>query len=271
MIDILTYPFMQRAFISGTIIGLLCSIIGIYIVMRGLSFIGAGISHASFGGVALGFLLKINPIITAAIFCILTAWGITIVSGKEKLKEDTAIGIFFATTMALGILFIGLTGNYNVDLFGYLFGSILSVGAFDLYISILLGLLILLLIVMFFKEFLFISFDPEGAEVSGLPVSFLRYLLLTLIALTIVLSMKIVGIILVSALLVIPAASAYQIAKGIRSLFIWSGIFCFFAVYCGLFLSYIFDTPSGATIVILSAIVFFLILLVKSAIKIRKS
>jgi ABC-type Mn2+/Zn2+ transport system permease subunit len=150
--DILTYTFMQRALAASILIGTVSAIIGVYVVLRGLAFIGAGIAHASFGGVALGFLLGINPILAAVVFCLVTAWGIAWTSRRAEVREDTAIGIFFAATMALGILFIGLMRNYNVDLFGYLFGSVLAVTQEDLWLSLMLGAGVLLIVGLFSRN-----------------------------------------------------------------------------------------------------------------------
>ncbi|MFC1563009.1 metal ABC transporter permease [candidate division KSB1 bacterium] len=258
MLEILSYTFMQRALAAGVLIGILCAVIGVYVVLKGLSFIGAGISHASFGGVALGFLLGINPILTAVVFCLLTGWGIGLVSRKGNIKEDTAIGIFFASTMALGILFIGLIRGYNVDLFGYLFGSILAVTTQDLWITMLVGLVIIFVVLAFFKELMFITFDSEMAEVAGLPVEKLYFLLISLIALTVVISIKVVGIVLVSALIVTPAASAYQLTEDFRKMMLLSVCFGVISTVGGLFISYWINTASGATIVLMATLIFFL-------------
>lgn len=258
MLDILGYTFMQRALIASALIGVVCAVIGVYVVLKGLSFIGAGIAHASFGGVALGFLLGVNPVLTSIAFCLATAWGIGFVSRKGEVKEDTAVGIFFASTMAFGILLIGLMRGYNVDLFGYLFGSVLAVTATDLWISGLLGLIVLAVVFLFYKELLFISFDPEMAEATGLPVTRLYFLLISLIALTVVLSIKVVGIILVSALIVIPAAAAYQLADDFRPMMALAVAIGVGSAVAGLFLSYGLNTASGATIVLIATLVFFL-------------
>ncbi len=267
MIEILGYPFMQRAFFAGAIVGVLCAIIGVYIVLKSLSFIGAGISHAAFGGVASGFLLGINPTISVTVFCLFTAWGIGFISNKEGLKEDTAVGIFFTSTMALGILMIGLMKGYNTDLFGYFFGSILSVSSLDLYVVIGFGVIVLLTVYLFFKELLFITFNPDHAQVMGLKVEMLKMILLSLIALTVVVSMKVVGIVLVSALLITPAATAYQLARSIRGMMILSTLFSLFAVFSGLILSYYLDVASGATIVMATTVTFFTVLSFKIAYK----
>jgi ABC-type Mn2+/Zn2+ transport system permease subunit len=258
MPEILGYAFMQRALAASLLIGTVSAVIGVYVVLRGLAFIGAGIAHASFGGVALGFLLGINPILTAVVFCLATAWGIAWTSWRAEVREDTAIGIFFAATMALGILFIGLMRDYNVDLFGYLFGSVLAVTQEDLWLSLGLGVGVLLTVGLFFKELLFVTFDPEMAQVSGLPAGVLYVLLLSLMALAIVLSIKVVGIILVSALIVIPAAAAYQLTEDFRWMMLLAVVIGNLSAIVGLFLSYGLDTASGATMVLIATTFFIL-------------
>jgi len=255
--EILGYTFVQRALVASVLIGTVSAVIGVYVVLRGLAFIGAGIAHASFGGVALGFLIGVNPVLTAVLFSLLTAWGIAWTSRRAEVKEDTAIGVFFAASMALGILFIGLMNNYNVDLFGYLFGSVLAVTAEDLRLSLLLGAVVLLTVGLFFKELLFITFDQEMAHVSGLPAGALYILLLSLMALTIVLSIKVVGIILVSALVVIPAAAAYQLTEDFWRMMVLAVIIGNLSAISGLFLSFWLDTASGATMVLTATLLFF--------------
>ncbi len=256
--DILQYAFMQRAFVAALLIGVVCSVVGVYVVLKGLSFIGAGLAHASFGGVALGFLFGINPILSAVLFALLTAWGIGWTSQRGEVKEDTAVGIFFAATMAFGILIIGLLHGYNIDLFGYLFGSLLAVSKSDLWISGSLSLFVLTTVVIFYKELLFITFDPEMAAATGLPATALYYLLLSLMAITIVLSLKVVGIILVSALVIIPAATAYQLSDTFRKMMLYSIFFGILSAIGGLFISYYLDIASGATIVLTATCFFFL-------------
>ena len=257
MSELLGFAFMQRALLAGAIIGAVCAIIGVYVVLRGLSFIGAGIAHASFGGVALGFLLGVNPLLTAIGFCLATAWGIGLVARKSQVKEDTAIGIFFASTMALGILFIGLMQGYNVDLFGYLFGSILAVGEADVLITLGLGISVLVVVGLFFKELMFVTFDAEMAEVTGVPAGKVYFVLISLIALTVVLSIKVVGIVLVSALIVTPAAAAYQLTEDFRKMMALAVLIGVGSAVGGLLLSYPLNTASGATIVLLATLVFF--------------
>jgi len=252
MTEILGYAFMQRALVAGAVIGIVCAVVGVYVVLKGLSFIGAGIAHASFGGVALGFLLGFNPVLTAVVFCMATAWGIGLVSTRTKIKEDTAVGIFFASTMAFGILLISLMRGYNIDLFGYLFGSILAVSAQDLRITIIFGIAVLLLVALFFKELMFVTFDAEMAAVTGVPAGKIYFLLISLVALTVVTSIKVVGAVLVSALLVTPAAAAYQLTEDFRRMMAAAVLLGVGSAVGGLLLSYKLDTPSGATIVLLS-------------------
>ena len=257
MTEILGYAFMQRALIAGALIGAVCAVIGVYVVLKGLAFIGAGIAHASFGGVALGFMLGVNPLLTAVCFCLATAWGIGLVSRKAQVREDTAIGVFFASTMALGILFIGLMQGYQVDLFGYLFGSILAVSEQDVGITLGLGALVLVIVVLLFKELLFVTFDAEMAQVTGVPAGKLYFLLMSLIALTVVLSIKVVGIVLVSALIVTPAAAASQLTEDFRRMMALAVGIGIGSAVGGLLLSYALNTASGATIVLLATLAFF--------------
>ena len=256
MIEMLSYDFMQRAFIAGILIGILCSLISFFVVLKRLSFIGVGISHSAFGGVALGTLIGVNITFTALLFSMSMAGFTGFFSKKGKLHEDTAIGIIFSVTMALGIIFVGLAKGYNSELFGYLFGSILSVTNTDIWIILVLGLLVISTIILLFKEFLYISFDEEMAVVQGIPVGFLYYLLLFLIAITIVISIKIVGIILISALLVIPGASAKLICFNFKKMIFLSVIFSIASVIFGLLISYFFNLASGATIVLFSFLIF---------------
>lgn len=243
---------------ASALIGIVCSLIGVFVVLKGLAFIGAGTSHAAFAGVALGFLIGVNPLIMAVLFGVSTVWVTGFLERQGRIKPDVSIGIFYTLTMALAILFLGLMRTYNPEVLGYLFGSILSVTADDLKMIVVLSLVILICLALFFKEFHFISFDQEMAEASGIPAKWLFFLLLNLISLSIVISLKAVGAMLVFALLVIPAATAQQFATHIRSMMLGSAAIGVFASWAGVLLSYLFDLPSGATIVLLLTIIFFL-------------
>ncbi|MEC4678982.1 MAG: metal ABC transporter permease [Nitrospirota bacterium] len=256
MLEWLSYGFIQRALVTSVLVGTLCSVIGVFVVLRGFSFIGAGTAHSAFAGVTLAYLLGFNPFLFALLFGVGTVWIIGGLEEKGKMKLDVSIGIFYTLSMALAILFIGLMDVYNAEVYGYLFGSILSVTPKDLWIMAAVGLLVLLIIFFFFKEFHFITFDQEMAEASGIPAKRLNFLLLNLISLAVVIALKAVGAILVFALLVIPAAAAQQWAKDMRSMMIYSALIGVGASWAGVLFSYWFDVPSGATIVLIAAAIF---------------
>ena len=254
--DILSYTFMQRALLAGILIGSLCALIGTYVVLKGMSFMGAGISHAAFGGVALGFLLNIDPVLSSIFFCVASGLGIAFLSKKIRIKEDTTIGIFFASTMAFGIMVFGFLKGVNIDLFGYLFGNILAVTLNDLYLTLIVEGIVLFFILFYYKELMMLVLDQEMAEVSGIPVSRIYFLLVVFMSLVIVISIKVVGIVLVSALLIIPSAAALQMTENFKIALITAVLFGILSSVGGLFLSYSFDTPSGATIVLLATAIF---------------
>lgn len=258
MLELFSYGFMQRAFLASLLIGLVCSVIGVFAVLRGITFIGAGTAHAAFAGVTLAFLTGIPPFFMAVVFGLSTVWVTTYVQEKGKMKPDVPIGVFYTFTMALAIFFIGLMKGYRPEVFAYLFGSILSVTPADLIVILALSVTILFVLALFFKEFHFISFDQEMAEASGIPAKKLSFLLLNLISLSVVIALKAVGAILVFALLVIPAAAAQQWAHNMRTMMLYSGLIGVAASWAGVLLSYWFDVPSGATIVLLAAAIFLL-------------
>ncbi len=252
---------MQRALVAGVLVSLLLSLLGFFVVLRRMSFMGVGIEHAAFGGVGLGAFLNIPIFISAALFSIAAGLGIGAVTRRGLVREDTSIGIFSAAGMALGVLFLALKRGYAADAISYLFGSILAVTALDLWLIAGVALVVVFLITLFFKELLATSFDPELARASGIPEGFLYYLLLAMIALGIVAAIKIVGVILVSALLVLPAATARQWSLNYRTVLGLSLGFGLVSAVGGLVISYWLDTPSGATIVLLATVIFLISLL----------
>ncbi|MBP1752067.1 MAG: hypothetical protein H6Q57_903 [Geobacteraceae bacterium] len=259
--EMLAYDFMQRAFLGGTIVCLLCSFLSFFVVLKRLSFIGVGISHSALGGLALGVLTGINPFLSAGVFSTLIAWAIGITSKKGKVHEDATIGIFFSAAMAFGVVLISLSSGYKADLFSLLFGNILAITVEDLWMLGACGLVVTLFLLLLFKELLAISFDEEIARIGGLPVGFLYYGLLTAMAVTVVASIKVVGVILVEALLVIPAATGMQLSKNYRGMLFFSLLTGLLSLLSGLFLSYVYDLPSGATIVLCAAAIFALVFL----------
>ncbi|MFZ2323423.1 MAG: metal ABC transporter permease [Ignavibacteriaceae bacterium] len=263
MFEILTLPFMQRALIAGIFVGFLSSYYGVFIVQRGLGFLGSGLAHAAFGGVALGVLLNQEPLWTAVPFTIFVAIGITWVKDKTNLGSDTTIGIFFSVSMALGIIFIFLKRQYTSDAFNYLFGSILSVTIIDIIVAAAL-ILITIILSPFWKRWAYSSFDRELAQADRIPVQFDDYLLSILIAVTIVVSIKVVGIVLIAAFLVIPPATSRLINKSFSKMTFTSIIIGVFTALIGLWISYYLDVPSGATIILLQAALFFIVMIIKS-------
>lgn len=252
----LGYGFMQRALVSSLLVGTTCSIIGVFVVLRGMAFAGSGLAHAAFGGVALGFLLAVNPLGAAVLFCLGTAGLIQVASRRAQLRMDTAIGVFFALAMALGVLFIGLMRRYDARVYGYLFGNVLGVTSGNLMLTAGLGLVVLTTVGLLYRQFKFLTFDEEMAEASGLRVSLLAGLLLVLLALTVVVALKTVGIILVEALLVTPAATAYQLTYRYGVMFLLSWLAGVSSCVAGLVVSYALGIPSGASIVIVATLLF---------------
>lgn len=255
--EMLDLPFFRQALLGGVLVVLMLSVLSFFIVLRRISFIGVGISHSALGGVALGLAAGINPTLSTTLFCAGIAALIGFISRKGHIREDAAIGITFSGTMALGIVLITVSGTYVSSLFAYLFGSILSITPGDIYVIAAYCAVVLLFVAAFFKHLLHASFDEDVARVTGVPVGPLHYLLLVLVALAIVASIKLVGIVLVSALLVLPAATANQIARTYRKVLALSVVSGLISLIAGLVLSYRFDLPSGATIVLCSCILFF--------------
>lgn len=258
MIEMLSYDFMQRSLMAAGLVGAVCSLIGVFVVLRGLAFIGAGTAHAAFAGVALAYLLGTAPLPLAILFGLATVWMTGVMEEKGRMKLDVSIGILYTATMALAILFIGLMKEYNAEVYGYLFGSVLSVTPEDLRVILGLSLAVIGVIVLFSKELYFIAFDQEMAEASGVPARRLYYLLLTLVALTIVVSLKTVGAILVFAMVLIPASTAYQLTYSLTHMTIYALAIGMLCAVGGVMLSYAWDLPSGPAIVLLATALFFL-------------
>jgi ABC-type Mn2+/Zn2+ transport system permease subunit len=258
VLDLLTYDFMQRSLLAAAMVGGLCSLVGVFVVLRGLAFVGAGTAHAAFAGVALAYLMGWPPLLLAILFGLVTVWISGWVEEKGTMKLDVSIGILYTTTMALAILFIGLMKAYNAEVYGYLFGNVLSVTPEELRIIGVLAIVVVGSIVLFSKELYFIAFDQEMAEASGVPARRIFFLLLTLVALTVVVSLKTVGAILVFAMVLIPASTAYQLTHSLSTLTWYSLIIGVVCSVSGVLLSAVLDIPSGPAIVLLSTLVFFL-------------
>ncbi|RME47589.1 MAG: metal ABC transporter permease, partial [Chloroflexi bacterium] len=224
LIDPLGYPFMVRGLLASVMVGVVCSVLGTYIVLRGMAFFGDALAHAILPGVVIAYLLGWPLSLGALIVGILTALGIGTLSTKGQIKEDTAIGVIFAGAFALGVALLSTVRSYSTDLAHFLFGNVLGVSNSDLWLTAGLGGLVLLTVIGFYKEFLVLSFDPILAETLRLPATFLRYLLLVLIAVTIVVSLQTVGVALMVAMLVTPAASASLLARRLPPMMVVSAL-----------------------------------------------
>jgi len=254
---------MQKALFVGIIVSFVSGLVSVFVVLRKMSFIGAGISHAAFGGVAIGFFTGLNPVITAIFYCIAVALGIEVVSRKGKISEDASIGIFFASSMALGIVLISLSKEYTVDLFGYLFGNILAITHGEVLLSLFTAVVVIVGMLLFLKEIFLITYSEEIARVSGISVKAINIFFLVVLSVSIVISMKIVGIILISALLVIPGATAQLFARNLYSMIFISCGIAMLSTILGLFLSYELDIAPGGSIVLTAAALFFAALVLK--------
>jgi zinc transport system permease protein len=252
----LEYPFMQRALIAALLMGILCPLLGVFVVIRRMSFFGDAISHSAFTGIALGLLFGIDPSLSAIGFAIVVALGMGWLQARSRIPSDTIIGVFFSGAAALGILLIGLLQGYRTDLFSYLFGDILTIGWPDLALAatLLLGVAAVLWFIR--RPLLQIALNRDMAAVQGVRVDYMEYALMTLLAITVAVSIKLVGIILVTALLIIPAAAARNVSASIRQMFSLSVAFGAISALMGLFGSYQLNTASGPTIVLVSISLF---------------
>jgi manganese/iron transport system permease protein len=249
--------FMQRALVVAVLVGALCSTIGTYVVLRKLSFIGDGIAHASFAGIVIAYLRGLDYYVGAAVVAVLTALGIGYVTRRGRVALDTAIGVLFTGAFALGVFLMSRQAHYNVDLEGFLFGNILAVSRGDLVLIVALAAIVVTSIVLLYRALLYTSFDPVVAQASGINAAFVDYALLVLLALTIIISLESVGIVLVAALLVTPAAAAYQLTTRFNRMIALSASIGTACSVLGLYLSYYLNAASGATIVLLVTLVFF--------------
>jgi zinc transport system permease protein len=257
MLELFGFQFFRNAFIMSVLLSILFGILSFFVVMRKMSFLGVGIAHNAFGGVALGILLGISPFYTSLAFCVLSAILIGKLVRYGNISYDTSIGIFFSFSMALGAIFIAMKKDYSFDLQGYLFGNILGVTHLDKIYTIIAILLFVPFILIYLHRILFMTFDEEVAISSGVKVEFLDTLLIIFLALIIVISIKIVGIILVSALVVLPASFGTLLSKDFRRIIIYGVIYTLIIMTGGLFLSYYLNTPTGATMVTSGTLIYF--------------
>lgn len=250
MLELFQYDFFTNALLAALLSAVSCGIIGTYIVARRMVFIGGGITHASFGGIGIAYFLGMNPILGAAVFAVLSAFGINYFTQRGNIRQDSSIAIWWSLGMAIGIVFIAITPGYSPNLMSFLFGSILTVTTADLIYMASLSVLVSLLFILFFRVIVMISFDEEFARARNLPVNLFNYILMALSALVIVASIRISGVILVLSLLTLPQATANLFTKKFSAIMVSSIFIGFFGMVTGLVISYYTDLPSGATIIL---------------------
>lgn len=259
--DLVGYAFIQRALLAGTLIAALCAVLGVFLVLRRLSLIGDGLAHVTFGGVAAALMLRVDPsaVTMAAIpVVLLSSFGILKLTEKARIYGDAAIGVVSSLGIATGILLASAAGGFNVDLFSFLFGSILAISSNEVVISVILFVVALSAVGLFYNDLFAVTFDEELARSSGIRARRINVVLVLLTALTVVLAMKVVGILLISALLIVPAVASLQVARGFRATIIWAVVFAVFSVVAGIFGSFVMNLPTGATIVLLNIVLFVL-------------
>ncbi|MFC1555146.1 metal ABC transporter permease [candidate division KSB1 bacterium] len=264
MIEALQFEFVQNALIAGLLTSLACGIIGSLVIVNRIVLISGGIAHAAYGGIGLAFFFGFSPLIGAGLFSLVISAIIGIITLKNRHRSDTVIGILWAVGMAFGVILIDLTPGYKTDLMSYLFGSILMVPGSDIILMLILDIIIVLTIIFFYKDFFAMSYDEEFAALRGTPVKILYFVLLALIALTVVMTIRVVGLILVIALLTIPTYISEKFSSSLAKMMIWSFILSTLFVFTGLWFSYYFNLTSGASIIMVAAAVFFVFNIIRS-------
>lgn len=245
-----TYEFMQRGVMASIIVGVLCAVVGCYVVLRGMAFLGDAVAHAILPGVAVAYLVNGNMLVGAVVAAVAVALLISVFSSHRQIKEDTAIGIVFAGALALGVALMSTIRSYSTDLTHILFGNVLGVSQGDLWLTGILGAVVLMVVLLLYKEFLVVTFDPVFAALLRLPVNLLRNLLLILMAITVVVSLQTVGVGLVAAMLVTPAATAHLVTRRLPSMMALAAAIGAASGLAGLYISYYANIASGAAIVL---------------------
>ncbi len=274
LIEILSYGFIQRALLAGTLIALLCSVLGVFLVLRRMSLIGDGLAHVTFGSTAIALALKLysaSSLFVSLPLVLLSSLGILKLTEKARISGDAAIGIVSAVGISAGIILASIGGGYNVDLLSYLFGNILSISTEEVYIAAGLFCLVAVLLTLFYNELVSITFSEELAKVSGVRTNIINAVLVLLTALSVVLAMKLVGIMLISALLILPAVSALQLSRSFKSCVAYAAIQGSISVVTGIFVSFYSNLPASATIVMMNLLLFCFSLLARQYLKLKNN
>jgi zinc transport system permease protein len=268
VLEILEAGFIQRALITGIAVAVICSAVGLFLVLRRHSLFGDALSHMAFGGIAVGLFTNIYPIWTAIVVSVLAALGMTKLRQSTKVPPDAAVAVLLSSGLALGIVLVSISGGFSVDLFSFLFGSILLVSPEEVYMILGLSAGIMTILVLLYRKFMYIAFDEEQAKVSGLQVSKLNYLFIVLASITVIASIRLVGILLISSLIVIPNITAMLFGKGFKKTALISGIIGVFSVVAGVLISYEANIATGGTIVLVLVMTFLAALATK---KVKRS
>lgn len=264
ILEIIQFAFVQKAFIAGSFVALLCSVLGLFLVLQRLSLIGDGLAHVSFGAIAMGLFFGFYPIYFAVPVVILASVFILKLVKKGRFSGDAAIGIVSSAGIAGGVILASLGNGFNVDLFSYLFGNILAISSAEMYFSIFLSLVVLAVIYLFYYDLFSITFNEDYAKTTGIKTERINSLLVVLTAITVVLAVKVVGVMLVSSLLILPAVTALQLKRSFKATIFISAIFAVLSVIIGIILSIILNIPAGASIVMCNFFVFILAFLLRS-------
>jgi zinc transport system permease protein len=265
--EILQFGFIQRALISGMAVAVSCSVIGLFLVLRRQSLYGDALSHVAFGGIAIGLFTNIYPLWTAFAVSILASIGITKLRESTKIPADSAVAVLLSAGLAIGVVLIGLSGGFSLDLYSFLFGSILLISYNDQLMILVLSLIVLTIMYKIYRKLMYIAFDEEQAKVSGIDVIKLNYLFIVLASVTVIASLRLVGVLLISSLIVIPNINAMMFGKGFKKTLLISIFTAVLSVIGGIMMSYIMNLAPGGTIVIISVGVFLAVISVKYSIK----
>lgn len=264
IIQSLQYDFILRAILVGSLIALSSAFLGVFLVLQRQSMIGDGLAHVSFATIAIALFFNQSPLLVSIPLVILSSFLIIKLNDKAGINGDAAIGLISALAVALGVVISSLAKGFNIDLFSYLFGSILVISKLDVVLSILLSIVVIALIIFNYNSLFALTYDAEFAAVVGLDTKRMQYLISILTSITVVLGIRVVGTMLISSMIIFPTVTALQFSKGFKETIIYSAIISVLSVILGIFISYLFNLPTGATIVIINAIIFVLILLVKT-------
>jgi zinc transport system permease protein len=258
MLEALQFEFMRNALLAGLLTSVACGVIGTFVVVNRIVFLSGGIAHAAYGGIGLAFFFGLPFVVGTLGFALLVAMVMAVVTLKARHRSDTIIGVLWAVGMALGVILLDLTPGYNIDLMSFLFGSILAVPTSDLWLMLVLNVLILVTVGYFYNDFLALSYDEDFAKVRGVRVTLLYFLLLAMVAISVVMIIRLVGLILVIALLTIPPYIAEKYSGSLRAMMLLSSLLCCIFTMVGLWISYFFNLTSGATIILVAGVCFFI-------------